>query len=441
MSPDFLSNEEIVLAARRNLNDFAWDYLVGGAESETTLRRNRLALDRLALRPRVLRDVSKIDASTTFLGHKLRIPVILAPIGSMQHLSPDCAIGFAKAAARYGTIMSMAQTTPPGLEEVAAASDGPKLFQLYVMGDDAWLHSLLARVCDAGYEALILTADSPYHGRHDRQLLNPAPRQRAPASSLLPAGEGGRRPGEGASTSLLPVGEGARRPGEGALPQAPNAPSSSAGPNYLASVTWQTLDRIRELWRGPFILKGVQTHEDAALAVEHGVDAVWVSNHGGRQMDGALGAIDVLPEVVYAVAGRAQIIFDSGVQRGTDVIKALALGADVAAIGRLQGWGMAAAGVEGVVHVLEILEDEIVSAMGLLGVTCVDQLDASYVTRAEPVTPPHEMSAWVNMPGGRLLIESGQAFRNAYQETPRPAGAPSQSSRRTRRRSGPQRWR
>ncbi|HLF77907.1 MAG TPA: alpha-hydroxy acid oxidase [Dehalococcoidia bacterium] len=359
MSADFLSNEEIVLAARKNLSQFAWDYLVGGAESETTLRRNRLALDRLAFRPRVLANVSNIDTSMTFLGGRLRIPVILGPIGSMQHLSPDGAIGFAKAAVQYGTVMSMAQMTPPSLEEVAAATDAPKLFQMYVQGDIEWARQLLARVRDAGYAALCLTADSPYHGRHDRQILYPGPR--------------GRR-----------------------------APAHRDGPNYLASVTWETLDRIRELWHGPFILKGVQTAEDATLAVKHGVDMVWVSNHGGRQMDSALGAIDVLPEVVQAVGGRAQIIFDSGVQRGSDVLKALALGADVVAIGKLQGWGMAAAGVDGVVRVLELLENEMVSAMGLIGVTCIDQLNATYLTRAEPVTPPHEVSAWVNMPGGRL---------------------------------------
>jgi isopentenyl diphosphate isomerase/L-lactate dehydrogenase-like FMN-dependent dehydrogenase len=150
----------------------------------------------------------------------------------------------------------------------------------------------------------------------------------------------------------------------------------------------------------PFILKGVTSAEDATLAVEHSVDAVWVSNHGGRQLDHALGSMDVLPEVVEAVAGRAEVIFDSGVLRGSDVLKALALGADAVAIGKLQGWGMAAGGVDGLVRVMEILENEMVSAMGLIGVNCVDELDTSYLTRAESVTAPHEMSAWVNMSSG-----------------------------------------
>jgi isopentenyl diphosphate isomerase/L-lactate dehydrogenase-like FMN-dependent dehydrogenase len=151
------------------------------------------------------------------------------------------------------------------------------------------------------------------------------------------------------------------------------------------------------------LLKGVATAEDAELAVQHGVDFVWVSNHGGRQLDHGIGTLDTLPEVVEAVAGRACIILDGGIQRGSDVAKALAIGADAVAIGKLQGWGAAAAGKDGVVRVLEILESELITAMGLLGVTRVDQLGPQHLTPAEPVAAPHEMSSWVNIPGGRLL--------------------------------------
>jgi isopentenyl diphosphate isomerase/L-lactate dehydrogenase-like FMN-dependent dehydrogenase len=356
---DFVSNEEVVRAARRNLSQAAWEYLVTGASSETTLRRNRLSLNSLALRPRVLRDVSQIDTSASFLGHKLRMPVILAPIGSMQHLSLDAGLSFARAAAEFGTVMSMSLMSPPAIEDVAAATDAPKILQIYVQGDDVWLQTVIQRAEAAGYATICLTVDSPYHGRHDRQLLNPLP---------------------------------ARRPAV-----------HREGPNYLASVTWQTLDGIRAMTNLPFMLKGVMTGEDAAMAVEHGVDHVWVSNHGGRQLDGALGAIEVLPEVVEAVAGRAGVIFDGGVLRGTDAVKALALGADVVAIGRLQGWGMAAGGAPGLVRTLELLENELVSAMGLLGVRCVEELEASYVTRAEAVRPAHEMSAWVSLAENRIV--------------------------------------
>jgi glycolate oxidase len=153
----------------------------------------------------------------------------------------------------------------------------------------------------------------------------------------------------------------------------------------------------------PLVLKGVMSPLDAAKAVEHGVDALWVSNHGGRQLDQAVGTMDVLPRIVEAVAGRAEVIFDGGILRGTDVVKALCLGADAVAIGKLQGWGMAASGVDGLIRTLEILEDETRMAMALLGVTCVDQLEASYVERSDPVTLPHEMSAWPNLPGERLV--------------------------------------
>jgi glycolate oxidase len=176
-----------------------------------------------------------------------------------------------------------------------------------------------------------------------------------------------------------------------------------ANPRFRASLTWETMDMIKE-WCGlPFLLKGVATAEDAALAVEHGVDVIWVSNHGGRQLDHAQGAIETLPEIVAAVNGRTQIVLDGGVQRGSDVLKAIALGANAVAIGKLQGWGLAAGSTAGLVRVLELLEHEITVAMGLLGVTRIEQLNKNYVCAAEPVIPPHEMSMWVNMPGGRIL--------------------------------------
>jgi glycolate oxidase len=350
---DFLSNEEIVLAAKRNLTQAVWDHLSGGSESETTMRRNRLAFDRWAFRPRVLRNVSKIDASCTFMGHDMRLPVLLAPLGGT--FSPEASLGPAKAASDFGIIQVQSSAAQPSLEEVAATGSLPKVYQLYVNGDLEWTASILERVKAAGFIGLCITADVAIYSRRERPMLG---RQRVRAEPPR---------------------------------------------NYLAELTWEKLDRIREMWGGPFLLKGVGTAEDAALAVEHGVDVIWVSNHGGRQIDAALGSLDVLPEVVEAVAGRASIVLDGGVQRGGDILKALALGADAVAIGKLWGWGQGAAGSAGIVRVLEILENEIISAMGLIGVTNVGQLDQSYLCRAEPVTPPHEMSAWVNMPGGRIV--------------------------------------
>jgi isopentenyl diphosphate isomerase/L-lactate dehydrogenase-like FMN-dependent dehydrogenase len=358
MALDFVSNEEIVLAARRALPQGPWDYLVGASESETTMRRNRLGFDRLAFRPRVLVDVSHIDPSTRFLGHALRIPVLLAPIGSLQTFLPEGAAASVQAAAAFGTVPVVSSVTLPSLEETAAAAAGTKVFQLYVHGDMDWVRAIVARVKAAGYQALCLTVDVAVYSRRERPMLT----RWTPFSQQTP----------------------------GTI-------------NYLSLLTWEVIDTIRALWGGPFWLKGVQTAEDAALAVQHGVDCVWVSNHGGRQLDHARGSIDTLPEVVQAVGGKAAIVLDGGLQRGTDILKAIALGADAVAIGKLQGWGLAAGAAEGLVRVLELLEHEMRVAMGLIGVTRLDQLNQNYVCAAEPVTSAHEMSAWTNMPGGRIL--------------------------------------
>ena len=359
MSSDFVSNEQIIQAARQNLTQSAWAYVSGASESETTMRRNRLAFDRIAFRPRILVDVSSIDPSTTFIGHKMRIPVVLAPIGSLQTFVTGGGTAATKAAAEFGTMHVVSSVTEPSLEEIAASGDNPKVFQLYVRGDFSVIEEIVGRAMDAGYTSLCLTVDSAHYSRRERPMLVGW----APPTS--------------------------RRPAER---------------SFQAELTWDYMDRIKELARGrPFMLKGVATAEDAALAVEHGVDVIWVSNHGGRQLDHGQGTMDMLPEIVDAVAGRADIVLDGGVQRGGDVLRAVALGAKAVAIGKLQGWGLGAAGVEGLVRVLEILEEEIVVAMALLGVTSIDQLSPKYVCEAEAVTPPHEMSTWVNMSNPRIL--------------------------------------
>jgi len=358
MSVDFVSNQEIIMAARRNLTQNVWDYLTGGAESETTMRRNRFALDSLAFRPRVLIDVSKIDTSTTFLGHKLRIPVMLAPIGSLQTITPEGGVAVAKSAAEFGTVNFVSSVTQPSLEEIAASSASPKIFQLYVQGDMKWVEDLLARVKKAGYKALCLTVDTAYYGRRERQMMD----------------------------RWLP----------------PSLRARQGQRDYRAALTWESMDAIKEMAGLPFILKGVATAEDAALAVKHGVQAVYVSNHGGRQLDHGRGTIEMLSEIVAAVDGKAEIVLDGGILRGSDVLKAIALGARAVAIGKLQGWGLAAAGQAGLVRVLELLENEISIAMGLLGVRSLAELTPQHVCKAEPVAPPHEMSAFAHIPGGRI---------------------------------------
>ena len=358
MVSQFLSNEEIVQRARKNLPQGAWDYLVGASESETTMRRNRLAFDRLAFRPRVLRDVSSVDTSTTFLGNRLRIPALLAPIGSLQVFHPEAGAASTRAAAEFGVMHVLSSVTDPTLEETAAAVDYPKVFQLYLHGDWGWIEEMIGRIKDAGYIGLCITVDTAHYSRRERPML----------------------------TRWMPPTQ-RRRP----------------DPRHAASVTWDTVDKIKDLVGLPFMLKGIATAEDAKIAVEHGVDVVWVSNDGGRQLDHDRGTMSMLPEVVEAVDGKAEIVLDGGVQRGADILKAVALGARAVALGKLQGWGLAADGQAGVVRMLEILEDEIIVAMSLLGVTSIDQLGPEYVCAAEAVTSPHEMSAWTNMPGDRIF--------------------------------------
>ena len=356
--PDFVSTEEIIQLARRRVHQGVWDYLVGGSESETTLRRNRLAFDRLAFRPRVLRDVSSIDTSTTFLGHKLRIPAMLAPVGSLQVFDPEGGVAATRAAAEYGIMHVLSSVTEPSLEETANCVDYPKMFQLYVHGDWGWIEDIIGRVVEADYKALCVTVDVQHYSRRERVMVERwvQPTRRAPRD-----------------------------------------------PYWGAALTWDLMDRIRDLAGLPFMIKGIATVEDALIAVDHGVDVIWVSNHGGRQLDHGLGSMDVLREIVEAVDERAEIVVDGGVLRGSDILKAVALGAKAVALGKLQAWGLSAAGSDGVVRMLEILEDEMTSAMGLLGVTSLDELGPEYVVKTDAVvTSPHEMSAWVNMPTDRV---------------------------------------
>lgn len=357
MSLDFVTNQEVIIAARRNLTQDIWDYLSGGSESETTMRRNRLGFDSLALRPRVCVDVSKIDTSTTFLGQKLRIPVMMAPIGSLQTITPEGGVAVAKAAAEFGTMNFVSSVTQPSLEEIAASTNHPKIFQLYIRGGLDWCEEILERVKKAGYMALCLTVDTAHYSRRERQMMN----------RWLP-------PSKRVESQRI----------------------------YQAMVTWEMMAAIKKIANMPFILKGVATAEDAKIAVDHSVDVVYISNHGGRQLDQGRGTMDILPEVVAAVNGKADVLLDGSVLRGTDVIKAIALGAKAVTIGKLQGWGLAAGGSAGLVRVLELLEEELIIDMGLLGVTRIDQIDAKYVCQAPPVTFPHEMSAFIHMPGGQL---------------------------------------
>jgi glycolate oxidase len=282
---------------------------------------------------------------------------MLAPIGSLQSITPEGGVAVARAAEEFGTVNFVSSVTQPSLEEIASASGNRKIFQLYVQGDLYWVENLLARVKQAGYSALCLTVDTAVYSRRERQMMD----------RWLPPSRRG------------------------------------VGYEYRAGLTWKTLDAIKQMAGLPFILKGVATAEDARLAVEHGVEAIYVSNHGGRQLDYGRATIEILPEIIDAVDGRAEIVLDGGILRGSDVLKAIALGARAVAIGKLQGWGLAAAGQSGLVRVLEILESEILTTTALLGINRLDQLTAAYLSKVQPLGPVHEMSAFPHMPGGQLL--------------------------------------
>ncbi len=350
--PDqFHTFHEIIKAARNNITRNAWDYMIGGAESETTLRRNRLALDSLALRPRVLRDVSNMDRSIDFLGHRLRLPVLLAPIGSLQSLHDTGAMAPAKAAEQFGTISILSSVTTPDMDEIAKETSHPKIFQLYVRGDRAWVDDHIKRAIDLGYVAFCFTVDTAVYGRRERDIIK---RHRPTARHQL----------------------------------------DPMGPLYQAALNWDDIRRFKDRYDIPLVLKGIATAEDAETAVECGCNVVYVSNHGGRQLDHGRGTIEVLPEVAEAVNGKAKILFDGAINRGTDVVKAIALGADAVAIGRLCGYGAAAGGAEGVHRVLEIMETEVTVVMANLGITRFDELDDTFVRKAAPTNPPHVFSAF-----------------------------------------------
>jgi isopentenyl diphosphate isomerase/L-lactate dehydrogenase-like FMN-dependent dehydrogenase len=345
----FQTLHEIVHAARGALAPGPWDYLVGGTETETTLRRNRQALDSVAFRPRVLRDVSKVDCTSTFLGRPVRIPVMLAPIGGLETFDPGGGATVGRASAEFGVPHMLSSVCHPGLEATAAAADNFRIFQLYVRGDDAWVDDHVKRARDHGYAAFCFTVDTASYSRRERDI---------------------------ATRYVKPWRQ------------------RATGFSFQAGLNWDHVKRYKDLHDLPLILKGVATAEDAALACEHGVEFVYVSNHGGRQLDHGRGSLDVLPEVVAAVAGRAGVIMDGSCMRGTDVVKAMALGATIVGVGRLQGLGLAAAGQAGLVRALELLEEEIRICLSLLGVDRIGALDGSYLHPATPVTPPHVTSAF-----------------------------------------------
>jgi 4-hydroxymandelate oxidase len=336
-SPRFVTVDDYEPAARAALPDDFYGFVAGAAGDEWSHQQNRLAFDRWVLRPRVLRGVGEADPSVDVLGSPLSMPVLVAPWAYQRVAHPDGELATARAAARSGTIMCVSTTALEILEDVAAASDGPKWWQLYVFTDRAYTEDMLARVVGAGFGAIVWTVDLNAYGLRHRET------------------RAGYEPPISPKTETLA---------------------------YDVTLSWGDLPWIREHTPGlPLLVKGVLTAEDAALAIQAGVDGIVVSNHGGRQLDTSPATLEALPEVVAAVAGRVPVLMDGGVRRGTDVVKALALGATAVLIGRPAAWGLAVAGEEGVADVLRILRDEVENAMTLCGCRTVADITRDHVAR------------------------------------------------------------
>src|ERR1700723_1442891 len=347
---EFQNLHELVRKARANLNQNCWDYIVGAAETETTMRRNRMALDEIAFRPRVLRNVAKVDPSVEVFGRKLRLPVMIAPVGALEIFDPGGGASVARGAGTFGAAHMLSSVSQPGLEKVAeAAPDALRMYQLYVRGDDAFVEDCVSRAIKHGYSAFCLTVDTAHYSRRERDIA-----KRYVRESRLRA----------------------------------------TGGDFQKGLDWRTVKLIKDKYRIPLVIKGIATGEDAAIAVDHGVEWIYVSNHGGRQLDQGRGSMHVLPEIVSAVKGRAKVMVDGSFCRGTDIVKAIMLGADLVGIGRLQCWALAAGGEAGIVRMLELLEDEVVRCLGLLGVTKFAELDKSYMHPATPTNLPSVFSAF-----------------------------------------------
>ena len=347
---DFETLHEFVKAAKMRTLPDHWDYLVGGTETETTVRRNRSALDRIALRPRVLNDVSEIDCTATFFGKPVRLPVMIAPVGSLQSFHDGAGREVALGAGRFGAPMMLSSVSKQPLHEVRAQSPAPFVYQLYVRGDDAFVDQQVDLAVAAGCDAFCLTVDTAVYSRRERDI--------------------------------------ARR-------FVKSWRAEATGMRHQAALSWKDVARFKAKHAIPLILKGIGTAQDAQIAIDHGVEGLYVSNHGGRQLDHGRGSMDVLSEVMDAIGGRAKVIVDGSICRGTDVVKAMAMGVEAVGIGRLYCYALAAAGADGVHRMYEILENEVMSALGLTGVTKFSELTRDHLAFNEPtVAEPHVLSAF-----------------------------------------------
>jgi L-lactate dehydrogenase (cytochrome) len=378
-SPRVVNIGDLKRLARRRLPRMVFDYLDGGAEAEVTLRRNTEAFDAVTFRPRGAVSVGAVDLKTTVVGMRLELPLLLAPLGSSRLFYPRGEEVASAAAGRAGTAYILSTVSGCALEHVAAASTGPVCYQLYLVGGREVARAALERARRSRLSALFVTIDTAMAGLRERdarngvtQLLSGRPLTMAPYLPQVLA-----RPRWLASFLA-----------DGGLMQFPNVVLPGKGPMAYADVgaalaqsvvTWDDIPWIRDVWDGPLVIKGVMTAEDAVRAADIGADAIVVSNHGGRQLDGVPPTLCVLPEIAAAVGGRLEVLFDGGIRRGRDIVAALCLGARAVLVGRAYGYGLGAAGGAGVSRAIEILRSDLIRTMTLLGCGSPAALDRSCV--------------------------------------------------------------
>ncbi|MBI2867048.1 MAG: alpha-hydroxy-acid oxidizing protein [Chloroflexi bacterium] len=376
---DLVNIADMEKKARRRLPRFVFDFVAGGAEDEVTLRANRTAFERIALRPRTLVDVSTRDLTTTVLGQQVAMPVLLGPSGLARLVTPAGELAVAKAAGRAGTIFVVGVASTYTIEEVAAVATGPLWFQLYPWGGREAMAAMAQRAKAAGYCALCFTVDAPVVGKRERDIRNGM--TLPPRITLNKVLDVARHPGWlrgylfSPQISLKNLDSLQPSSGKRSRRLLPQLKTSLVNP----SASWDDLAWLRRQWTGPLLIKGVMTAEDARQALNHGVDGIVVSNHGGRQLDGLPATIEVLPEIVDAVKGRAEVFVDGGVRRGADALKAVALGAKACLVVRPYWYGLAVGGEKGVARALQIYREEIDLTLVLLGRRSIAEVDGSTV--------------------------------------------------------------
>ena len=369
------SVEDLRLSAKRRLPRAIFDFFDGGAEDELTLQDNQAAYKRVRLLPKVLRDVSAIDTSSLILGQRAELPMAISPTGAVGFGWRGGDIAIARAAVAAGIPYTLSSTATASIEQIANAAPGRLWFQAYILRNKPFLDALIERARVADYEALVITVDLPVGGKRERDFRNDfsVPFRFTPKNLL----DFARRPVW--LSDIIRYGMPVMENLVGLETQATSssAIASSVGRNYDPSFNWESLQKIRDSWPRKLIVKGILRPEDAVRVAAMGCDALVVSNHGGRQLDGAVATFDALPDVVQAVNGRIPVLLDGGIRRGSDIFKALALGAQGVMLGRATLYGATAAGEVGASRALAILKDELIRTMQLCGVRCPGEVDAS----------------------------------------------------------------